>query len=212
MTYFSDSTLEKILQDNIKYLKIDLREMDLLEKACFPVFAAVNTGIEFISGLIYGFKDLDGKGNSKKRYKEFIKNYMSIADSRYGLLNMDNYLYLFLRNKLTHEAGISGEFVTDKDERFKDYHLKQQYIAGEKRIYIHPIKFRDEFFKALEAFENEYTTNQPFKSNVKNNLLKSLQDASEELKNNSVDLPRVSKEPAMDSTSSRIITILPAGD
>ena len=189
-----DQILENYIKKNIEYLKKDLKELDNLKIACFPIFAAVNNGIEFISGLIYGFKDSKNHYNSGDRFKNFIKYYMCKSNKKYGYSNMPEYIYNFLRNKITHEASIGGGFITENSVEYKSYHLKKCTTRNGKQVYIHPTLYRNEFLKALEKFELDYEKDVRIKNNAISNFKKSILESKSKLAMCPIDLPEVSHE------------------
>ena len=197
----NDGYIDSCITSIITYLNKDLEELGKLKVACFP-----------ISGLLYGFKDpISGKPNSGSRFKEFFKNYMRKADSKYNKTNIPEYFYSFLRNKITHEAGIAGGFSTENSERYRDLHLKEHRIGGDKIVYIHPIEYRNDFLKALKFFEEDYHISS-VKQHAIINFRKSCEESMKQLRKYPIDLPLVEGEPSTDGTNSKTLFITIARD
>lgn len=160
-------TSEEQIKKIISYLKSDLEDCKNLKFACFPIFMTVSSGIDFIGGLIHeeGFGSTNS-GNSKKRYVLFLKEYMGQIKPVYLDNNFAEYLYDYLRCKISHEVCINGDLHTENNDNFISQHLKFYQAGNSFRIYLHPNEFKNDFLKALSLFLKKFDRETDFKNSA----------------------------------------------
>lgn len=164
----------ELIQSIIHYIRTDLNEMcRKLEIACFPILMSICADIDFLGGLAYSFKK-----NDKERSKDFINEYMGNENSSiYKSDDFACYLIDHLRNKLVHEAFIYGHFETSKSKEYEKYHLSLiKYREDIELLFIHPNKFKEDFYVGMYNFEKKIKTSNTFKNDVINNFSKQFGD------------------------------------
>jgi len=141
-----------------------------------PYVLLVHAGIDFLGGLICGFKR-NNRSNSHERSVEFIKKYMGDVDPVYRENNMANFLYENVRNGAVHCAMYkkNASCTTDPNGYYpKENHL---YVNIDNKIIIQVSQFIDDFKEAYKRFKEKYI--KKYYKNAHKNLIEMLEDSKD---------------------------------
>lgn len=122
-------------------------------KFTLPYILLVCAGIDFLGGLTEGFKD----NNSNPRSRNFIKDWMSKADSIYREEEIGIIIYSLVRCGSSHQSIYKKGIEISSEPHLYDQHISLRTIKNSKdRIFMHALHFVDDFKKAQNSYRKEY--------------------------------------------------------
>ena len=148
----------------------------------FPYIFLCFSGIDFLGGLEKGFR----RNNSRFRSSWFISTWMSKVNTDYSNANPEDttsqasYLYKFARSGLFHMACVQRSVIVETNDSWLKYHLHYEENNGDFRVFIHPLKFAEEFLEAKGLFLEDLYSEQSKIDNAFNNINEYFQEIRNE--------------------------------
>lgn len=131
--------------------------------ANFGAMTLMCCGIDFLGSLAYDADD------SKKRFKDFVKEYF---DKKYGRFR--DILYDVYRNGVVHQYFPKQNASVAGKEQNRESHLKLS--QDKSHIVIHAGCFFDDFKKAIEKYQKHINSSQKLQSDFNKRTKKLLSE------------------------------------
>ncbi|EKD94258.1 MAG: hypothetical protein ACD_26C00145G0001 [uncultured bacterium] len=141
--------IDNMLINDIELLKARNDEL----KFSYPYILLVCSCIDLFGGIEKDFPEPDKRGNSEKRFKWFITEWMGKVNSLYKEKSLAYLIYDSWRCGIVHQATLKKGFMASSHKYDRDKHL--HYIENEDIIYIYPIQFADDFIKAQKLYRGK---------------------------------------------------------